>query len=439
MGIFSFANFNIEVVLNHTTFYPGNVIEGHVSVDVKKATKVRAVRLHIRGKEKYSYSGSCKGDDTTKSGSSRGKLDKRFLDVTITLAGNPVGTSGSFEMPVGTWTYPFTYEIPSGVPPSYVWKSSKAVEATILYDVVGLVDIPWGSNAVGKEPFTVLTCLPLAHWQLGSKEDRATHTKALKWWKVFPNGTRVVQMTLSRSVVLLGQDTAQLHVQVDHMNSSAPLEETPLVRLIQVHTCSGKRVDERCLARLQPSWSRSATSMSMTHTLDFSDKMLPTVCAPNLRVAYYVEVRMSSASNAVLPLTLVHGVDPTNSIVMATGTLVPIVQQYTYEVPTSKREAHFAMPFGAEVVEGIPVYHGPDIGAGTVPQRPDPSWETSDFVAEQLAEAKAPPEVVSDNNSFDNDNNDNASYGVASSQNSNNEVHAAPETMTFVSPSKAEL
>ena len=174
-GFFDAWRVKIGVHLKHQVVYPGNLVEGFVEIVASGPIDFTAVRVKICGKEKI----ICRRNESR----GTGRFDEQGFEIResyvatyaesvvvhkhlLTLAGhmkyNPIKLP-SFIMPPGRYTYPFAFQLPTTVPPSFA-KRADDDEADILYYVNAYVDIPMGRDAVAKSYFTVLSAMPAAQW-----------------------------------------------------------------------------------------------------------------------------------------------------------------------------------------------------------------------------------------------------------------------------------
>ncbi|KAK6180269.1 hypothetical protein SNE40_012456 [Patella caerulea] len=140
-------------------FEGGQLIQGHVTVELNAEIKMRGIRLHFEGGARVHWTeskteGTGKDSRTvTKDYSSRETYFKHIL----VLFGNGPGQKGIDPvLQAGRYVYPFSFQLPTGIPSSYESSVGK-----VRYSVTGVIDRPWKFDHKTKRAFTVVNPLDL--------------------------------------------------------------------------------------------------------------------------------------------------------------------------------------------------------------------------------------------------------------------------------------
>ncbi|KAK6180226.1 hypothetical protein SNE40_012418 [Patella caerulea] len=158
-------------------FYGGQIIHGHVTVELNAEIKMRGIRLHFEGGARVHWterhsSGSGKSRRTvTRHYSS----SETYFNHTLVLFGK--GPEQKGEDPVlqaGRYTYPFSFQLPSGIPSSY-----ESFTGRVRYSVGGVIDRPWKFDHTTRRAFTVVDPLDLNLEPMATKGASANDEKTL--------------------------------------------------------------------------------------------------------------------------------------------------------------------------------------------------------------------------------------------------------------------
>ena len=137
---------NIERVV----YYPGEAVRGAIIYNVGKPKKIRGVRVRFEGSTQTHWS------------ETRGTGDHRrtvifhahyvYFNPVATLFGNPRGQKKDFKIPSGGYYYPFEFNLPLNLAPSFYHNLGKN-----SYHVKGYVDIPMAMDKTVTQKLT-MTC-----------------------------------------------------------------------------------------------------------------------------------------------------------------------------------------------------------------------------------------------------------------------------------------
>jgi hypothetical protein len=120
----------LSISVSKPYYVPGDIVDGTLQLDVSKTIRVRSITVVSEGAEHTHITVSS------------GKHSHTYREC------NPmhqysVNLSGPAEIPPGTYTYPFRFQLPTSLLPSY-----RGTNAYISYTVSGNADIPfWFDSA----------------------------------------------------------------------------------------------------------------------------------------------------------------------------------------------------------------------------------------------------------------------------------------------------
>jgi hypothetical protein len=222
MGLLDVFNCDVKVGLRHKVFFPGNIVQGVAFIDVIHKIEVSAIRIVLCGKEvvEYRQRNLIRGEIMSRTTSEESK----FLECLLTVAGpmKSTGESNSVALPVGSYSYPFVFQLPLYLPPSFSLDASNG-KAAIKYYVKAYVEIPFGKNAEAKCPFNVLTGIPRYQW-LSPAPVSATRSFDVKFCCCVEKGHVGAALHLDRTVIAIDRDNLTVCADVDNTAGEEPVE-----------------------------------------------------------------------------------------------------------------------------------------------------------------------------------------------------------------------
>ncbi|KAK0043382.1 arrestin domain-containing protein 3 [Biomphalaria pfeifferi] len=158
-------------------YYAGNCVQGYVTLTLKESMKMRGIRLKFEGKAYVHWSER----HTTGTGDNRRTTTRhysaheKYFEQEFLLFGIwPNQGSDTKELPAGTYTYPFQFQLPHGLP-----SSLEAYYGHVRYTVSSNIDKPWKFDHKTKRPFTVISILDLNQMPDASRSLQETKQKHL--------------------------------------------------------------------------------------------------------------------------------------------------------------------------------------------------------------------------------------------------------------------
>ena len=209
-------HFTSEVKLEHDVYYPGNVVRGTATIHFEKPTSCIAGRIMCRGLERsvvirntgeYAHPIS---------------QDVVFYKETLTLFGHKTHDADltPVEVPAGTYTYPFAFELPMHLPGSLHMTNWSWGGAEIKYAVIAYVKIDQDKIDEGHSEFTVI--VPVN--EKDALESRPVENSATVKLRSFltDKGTCEAKVSLQRSL-FAADDTIEGTVDFDNSNGQADI------------------------------------------------------------------------------------------------------------------------------------------------------------------------------------------------------------------------
>jgi hypothetical protein len=250
MGLFDCFRCKAQVYLKHEVLFPGNVVEGFVQFDVNSPVDVVGIRLKICGKEKTTLvvqNPGQQGNNVNSKSYYHGKAV--VLKQLLTLAGNMKASQNHQHMtvPAGKYTYPFQFQLPIHLPPSFYMTAGDGDCATILYYVKAYVDIPSGKDVSVKRHFKVLSGIP--HHQWVARAPVGCQKQFNITCCLVNKGVVNARFFMDRSVIAIDRDNLFICVDVDNTQGQEPVEsaEVSLVNYLE-YRAMGRREVNRVLA-----------------------------------------------------------------------------------------------------------------------------------------------------------------------------------------------
>jgi len=220
-----------QVRLEHEVYYPGNVVRGEAIVHVGQHEPVKCVAARIMcwGAERC-FAITSGGEDSF---THNVHNDTVFYKDTLTLFGHSVKDHDdtAVEIPPGTYTYPFAFELPTTAFASLHTASCQCGGAQIKYEVVAFVKYDAHRNDAVRRAFTVV--VPISKRDmLASAPVNATATATVTKFSVVMAKSDVT-VTLPRSIYAAGE-TIEGEIAIDNRQGET---DVSTVRIALSYRC----------------------------------------------------------------------------------------------------------------------------------------------------------------------------------------------------------
>ena len=307
---------DIHIGLKHNVFFPGNVIEGVVTINVSAPINFNAVRLKICGKEKVHIQRGGGGKHNHKR---HYYATNVVIKQLITLSGDLkyMGRGGNHKLPPGNYAYPFAYQLPMDLPPSFR-KTITDDTASIIYYCKAYVDIPMGRDAVVKTFFTVVRPMPASQW---------IHRGPVSIDRMFnvtcccciDKGKVSAAVSMDRTCIAMDRDWLQVFASVDNTLGKEPVDNLEIClrhtltymahHITETHTYIASR---RFVGTSVPAGQRGIIS----GVVDLPRNLIPSFTTPNIHSKYMITVELNipwaTDPCVAFPVFVAQSVDDTN-------------------------------------------------------------------------------------------------------------------------------
>jgi hypothetical protein len=215
------------------------------------------------------------------------------------------------------YTYPFQFQLPVNLPPSFASRSSDD-RADMQYYVKAYVDIPHGRDAVNKQHFTVLSAMPQQQWvhRAPAQVDR--------YWDVtccccVGKGKCAARLFMDRTVIAIDRDQLFITADIDNSGCEEPVESLEIT-LTSTIEYSARGVRDRNVQRVGQTFLKNKVEAGakgrIQGVVPVNRNACPTVSTRNCTVSYVVSIElnipMASDPQHSFPVVLTHCVDETN-------------------------------------------------------------------------------------------------------------------------------
>lgn len=338
------SNTSFKIHINHNAFYPGNIVEGVVELNIPKGESVayNSIRLTLSGKERtrHHVKRHVDGNEVKAEDAERNLFFKEVIVLAgeMSEGGNP---SVGRTVNEGLYRYPFAYKLPLDIPASVTKAFDKVDFAEILYQAKAVVIKPDTERLSDKEAkklaqkglvakpvrafkahryFHVLRPMPLS--QYNDKKSIVSETPFhLKSCGCCDAGNHIQYLDIDRSVVAIDRDNLQVVINVDNLGSKKGVAGLQL-KLRQNFTfrCNDhtKSVSEDTVSKetfKQPIAAGSKGVLSGICPIPMNT--IPSFKTFNMTCSYTLSVKVimdgCKDQEQHFPVTIVQSVDDTNT------------------------------------------------------------------------------------------------------------------------------
>lgn len=341
MGFFDSWKVKVHVFLKYQVLFPGNVVEGFVQIENSGHVDFVAIRVKACGKDKTYLKRNEGMDDDGNSIVRTYTQSSVVYKQLVTLAGQMkcTGSRQSQQLPPGTYTYPFQFQLPTTIPPSFAKRCGDGDMADIMYYVKAYVDIPMGRDAAVKQHFTVLNAMPAQQWVHRNPVtvDRQWHVTLCC---CIDKGNVNGRLFMDRTVIAINRDNLLICADIDNSAGQEPVESLE-ISLINNLIYRAQGVEERNRVVAGRNFINQGVAAGqrgrIQGVIPIPRDIVPTVTSFNVTSTYLVQIElnipMASDPSHQFPVILTHAVDDTNF-------LPPVTFEQCQYRPWNRNEPH---------------------------------------------------------------------------------------------------
>lgn len=193
---------SFRMQLERRTYFPGELIRGHVIYNVGEPKKIRGVRVKFQGHEHVSWTETRtvrRPDGTVGTELVHFAAHHTFFNPIATLYGNQRGENKDFKIQSSTYVWPFEFCLPLNLPPTYNHHLG-----SIKYAIEAYVDIPWAADKIVKMPIDVI----VSYTSLKLFQPTLKVSKKTKGNFFFSDGGQIVLVAQTQDVAYAGENQA---------------------------------------------------------------------------------------------------------------------------------------------------------------------------------------------------------------------------------------
>lgn len=327
LNLFDSWKVGVSVHLKRDVYYPGNVVEGFVEINCSGPITMVAVRVKATGKEKIIVKRQKQVDmgvdddgmPITETQTETLMESCSVYKQLITLAGQTKMSRNrqSIEVPAGRYTYPFAFQLPVDIPPSFAKRAGDDM-ADIAYHIKAYVDIPMGRDAQHRNYFTVVKPMPQSQWIA-----RAPSTQDRQWDITFccciDKGRVQARMFMDRTHIAMDRDNLVVCADIDNTNGKEPVKSLE-VKLMHKLVYTASWVTETNVINEGTQFVNNEIAPGqkgrIAGVIQLPRGLIPSLTTFNVISEYWVDIElnipMASDPKHRIPVIIAQAVDETN-------------------------------------------------------------------------------------------------------------------------------
>ncbi|PVD19293.1 hypothetical protein C0Q70_19780 [Pomacea canaliculata] len=333
----------LEIVLSNPTgvYFSGQILQGHVNMELGDNIKLKDIRLVVRGKAFVHWTEQLmRGPGESRFREIRHHSAREdYVDWSQSLLGRAPssGSSTKRELPAGQYTYPFQFQLPRSVPTSF-----EGQHGYLRYWVKVTIQRPWNHDASAKKVFTVIYPVDLNRDPSASVTVQSQKQKKLCCLCCRSGPVTAVLAVAQRGFV--PGETIHVHGEVTNMSrrkmASSSVE---LLMTVMYHTPTKSRAMTQQVGKVK----RGNIPAGDSDHWEAEKMVIPPLPPSHLHgcsiidIKYQLQLRVEPVGPAFdlsVPLEIVIGTIPLNAVVQR------FVAAYQLTPPTPHRHALPALP-----------------------------------------------------------------------------------------------
>ncbi|XP_067665042.1 arrestin domain-containing protein 3-like [Haliotis asinina] len=317
--------FEVSYSKERPAYYPGETVEGQVTVELNDAMKMRGIHLRFKGMARVHWTEERpSGSRTTRT--EHFSAEEEYFYISFLLAGRWKDEPGNdITLPVGRHTFPFSYKLPSPLPSSFVGEYG-----FVRYDAKCTIDKPWKFNHEAETSFIVRNRLDLNREPRAKKADRGSRSKTL-CCLCCASGPISATFSIDRQGYVPGEEIV-INAEIENLsNKRVKKSKVILMQEVLYHATAKTKPKTHCYAKLK----HGEIKQGDTDYWNGERLEVPPLMPSFLRgcriinVKYFLMLDVTPAgpsSDLVLYLTVIIGNIPLQSVVaQPSGVVQPTV------------------------------------------------------------------------------------------------------------------
>ncbi|XP_062597207.1 arrestin domain-containing protein 17-like [Saccostrea cucullata] len=147
--------FYIELENQQGVFFPGQIINGRLVIELDAEMKMREISLTFKGLA-HVYWYYTQQNSSGHYQTSTYSASEKYFEHSQPLFGEGMGMSDDNRLPPGQHAYPFSFQLPPNLPSTF-----EGEVGYVRYTIKGTIYKPWKFDYTTKRPFTVNALLDL--------------------------------------------------------------------------------------------------------------------------------------------------------------------------------------------------------------------------------------------------------------------------------------
>lgn len=281
----------IHVNTERPTYYPGEVVNGNVFCDIKEPVQCEAVVMKCKGKEKVYWQETrtrSDGDGGQESYEVTYDANKELFELKIVLS------AVTAMIPVGQWIYPFSFQLPTGIPPSFEFKDScwsqgenNKIKAKVEYKFKGTVEVKgtFAKDLKGDVKVGIMDA-PLASFPPGKME----LDQDVMFCCCISKGAVKLGVELDKGAYYVGE-TANINVNIQN-NSSVDIDKmkAKLYRTLILRADGHTKKFRHEMNRMEYQGVKEGEESNQLQHLPLQGQFLPQTDSKHITCRYHVEI-----------------------------------------------------------------------------------------------------------------------------------------------------
>ncbi|XP_041369217.1 arrestin domain-containing protein 17-like [Gigantopelta aegis] len=312
-----------EIVLSNQqcVYYPGQMLQGHVIVELSEEMKMRGIRLQFYGGSQVHWTerhstGSGKNRRTT---TRHYSASEQYFNSVLVLFGKAEGQSGDNPvLPAGRYSYQFNFQLPCDIPSSFEGSVGR-----VRYWLSCVIDKPWKFDHNTKKAFTVINLLDLNTEPTAVQGAQGSGSKTL-CCLCCKSGPITCKFTLDKLGYVPGEIIPVRGEIINHSNRRMAKSYAEFIMVTKYHATKKTKTTSQVVARLE----RGEVDPGDTDVWPDSPIPIPP-CPPSklpgcriIEIDYYVKLCVDPAGPAFdleVPLNVIIGSIPLQCTVQQYG------------------------------------------------------------------------------------------------------------------------